>query len=105
MLLCQKDPCQVFPHVADCLMLYDSFSFLFLKKKSFRCLEHLAFADYSAAVAGLKTAVWGTGEFSAHLPLCLTECGCRTLVRETKGSLTGGEKNKKPHLDLAERKD
>lgn len=28
MLLCQKDPCQVFPHVAYCLMLYDSFSFL-----------------------------------------------------------------------------
>lgn len=48
--------------------------------------------------------VWGIREFNTHLPHCLTECGCRTLVQETEGSVTGGEKNKKTHLDMAERK-
>lgn len=49
-------------------------------------------------------AVWGIRELRARLPLCLKERGCRTLARETGGSLTAGEKNKKiQHLDGAER--
>lgn len=53
---------------------------------------------------GLKMAVGGIRELRARLPLCLKERGCRTLPRETGGSLTVGEKNKKTqHLDGAER--
>lgn len=44
---------------------------------------------------GLKMAVWGTRELRARLPLCLKEHGCRTLARETGGSSTAGEKDKK----------
>lgn len=53
---------------------------------------------------GLKMAVLGIRELRSRLPLCLKERGCRTLARETGGSLTVGEKNKKTqHLDGAER--